>query len=106
MKYLIDPNAPIMGQLRFMDMPEHLPAHEAIVYRFFDDGNRLLYLGVTVSPRGRWQAHKKTEWWASVRSVVVNHYPYARAALDVEDAAIKAERPAFNRRSVPGGAHA
>ena len=102
MKHPIDPSAPIMRQLRKMRIPEHLPVEQAMVYRFFDKGGRLLYIGVTVSPRGRWQSHKiRTHWWREVVSVSVKFYPHERAALDAEVAAIKSEKPTWNRRSVP-----
>ena len=100
MKAAFDPSVPIMGQLRAIGIPEHLPVHQAMVYRFRDEMERLLYVGVTVSPRGRWQSHKKrAEWWSLVRSVSIETHPHERAALDAEVVAIKAERPIYNRRS-------
>lgn len=102
MKHSIDPTAPIMGQLRALGIPEHLPVEQSMLYRFYGEADRLLYVGVTVAPRGRWQAHKtRAPWWSDVRSVHVELHPHERAALDAEVVAIKAELPAFNRRSAP-----
>lgn len=99
-RHRIDPHCPVMGQLRTMGMPEHLPIDLAMVYRFVGRAGDLLYVGVTVSPRGRWQAHKNTaQWWHLVSEVLVEWHPHERAALDSEVAAIRSEHPRFNRRS-------
>jgi hypothetical protein len=99
-RYALNPRRPLMAQLRTMGIPEHLPVEQAMVYRFFNGRNDLLYLGVTISPRGRWQAHKASApWWSDVRWVSIKLYPHERSALDAEVVAIKTERPPFNKRS-------
>lgn len=100
MEFPMNPGAPIMAQLRAAGLPEHLPLGESMVYRFRDSDGALLYVGVTMSPRGRWQAHKRSAaWWTDVSTVSVTIYPHERAALDAEVEAIRTESPEFNRRS-------
>lgn len=102
MRHDIDPDLTIMVQLRSIGIPERLPHPICMVYRFFDEVGDLLYVGVTVRPGGRWGTHRRdAAWWPIVRHVSVEWHPYVRAALSAEDAAIKAERPGFNLRSVP-----
>lgn len=72
-----------------------------LVYRFYASDGALLYIGVTGRLDERITAHRrKAEWWPLVASLVTEWQPNMWTALDAERAAICAEAPAFNKRSV------
>lgn len=67
-----------------------------LLYRFYDEQQNLLYIGVTTNPRNRWPNHEGSRWWRLAR--FVSFQPIA--PLDryrVEQLAIRAEKPRFNR---------
>ena len=100
MNHPITPAENLMAQLRAVGLPEHLSRGQFMVYRFKDSAGHLLYVGVTCSPRARWQAHKnRAKWWPRVASVSVEWHPTEYQALDSEVAAIRSEQPLFNVRS-------
>ncbi|MFD5788647.1 GIY-YIG nuclease family protein [Streptomyces sp. NPDC127037] len=69
------------------------------VYRFYAAEGQALYIGVTAGTALRWTDHRKTsEWWSLAEYVAVSFYAEYDRALVAEAAAIKAERPAFNRQ--------
>jgi hypothetical protein len=69
------------------------------LYRFYDIGLRLLYVGVSDSLAVRWGRHAATSpWWPEVAIRTVEWYPARRAALTAETAAIAAESPIHNKR--------
>lgn len=73
--------------------------HSATVswlYRFFDGDKSLLYVGVTTNPSNRWAAHYHHDWWPLVRFASIEAVP-PKDRLAHESAAIKAEKPSFNR---------
>lgn len=99
MRHPIDPAAPIMARLHELGIPARLPRDRFLVYRFVH-GDRLLYVGVTCSPRGRWVSHKRTAgWWQLVTHVLLEWHPDENSALRSEVAAIRTEAPEFNIRS-------
>ena len=67
------------------------------VYRLYDVGDRLLYIGITTDPQIRWQAHSGRSWWPEVARKEVRWFDKRAEAEAVETAAIKAERPLHNR---------
>jgi predicted GIY-YIG superfamily endonuclease len=74
------------------------------VYRLHDKHDRLLYIGVSIQPERRIRSYSfagKTgkEWWPEVASCSLERFPNYSAALDAERAAIKDERPLYNKRS-------
>jgi len=103
MKHQINPSKPLAAQLRAVGLNQPCPAWPkriSILYRFFDRAGRLLYVGITVNPPGRWQAHKrKAVWWPLVDHVAVEWH-LTEAPLDEEVAVIRSEHPIFNKRSV------
>lgn len=72
---------------------------QVALYRFYDREGRVLYIGVSKCPRYRFNAHMRTLWWPAAYCYRTEIYPYMNAALDAERAAIKAERPIWNKRS-------
>lgn len=72
------------------------------LYRAFDRGGRLLYLGRTNNPRARMNQHRLgSAWWALMESVTVQLVEHDEI-LGAERAAIRAEGPLFNRDSGEG----
>lgn len=79
-------------------MPE--TTEPTAVYRYFDANDVLLYVGISTDPDERWKAHRyglarktwpkeairRTDQWCSSRP----------EALQVEEEAIKSERPLYN----------
>lgn len=67
------------------------------VYRLFDKGGRLLYVGVTFHPKTRYKQHaaEKT-WWPLVDCATVQWFDDRSAAEYAEAVAISTETPAFN----------
>ena len=46
------------------------------VYRFYDDQDQLLYVGITHHPSVRWSQHRRDKvWWADVRTILVEPHP-------------------------------
>lgn len=69
----------------------------ATLYRFFDEDGTLLYIGISENPLARLDAHVTSQlWWSHVRSATFEHCGTRTEALKAEEAAIRAERPAFN----------
>lgn len=88
------------------DLRERLPdAVPATVYRFYDRGGTLLYVGVTGAGRHRGEAHSRTaEWWTFVARQEVEHVPNRVVALRREQELIRQFRPPFNTAHNPDGA--
>lgn len=94
----IDPGAPYQQLAMAEETPPPGPA--AALYRFYDSGRRLLYVGITGQPRERWTRHRRNaSWWTAVAYVAVEIFPAEWEALDAERAAIRSESPRFNKRS-------
>lgn len=67
------------------------------LYRFFDESDELLYVGVTMNPTRRWLEHSQDKvWWAEVAHVTLEPYPDRKSVLDAEQLAIKTEHPRYN----------
>lgn len=73
---------------------------ETDVYRLYDAGDSLLYVGIGSSARERWLDHAKTKaWWSDVVRERTVRYPFRGQALAVEQSAIRHENPKHNRHS-------
>jgi predicted GIY-YIG superfamily endonuclease len=67
------------------------------LYRFYDRGNTLLYVGITVNLARRWEDHAtEKSWWPGVARKTVQIYGTRREALAAETIAIIAESPVHN----------
>lgn len=69
------------------------------LYRLFGDGDLLLYIGIAKTFGVRWHQHEQAkEWWPEVRRQTIEWHASREAAEDAERAAIKAERPKYNKQ--------
>jgi len=73
------------------------PDARSALYRYYDEKDRLLYIGITDRLLSRTEAHILGSSWMdyAVRSTIAR-YPTRREAAEAETAAIKAEQPLFN----------
>lgn len=73
-----------------------------MLYRYFDVHARLLYVGITATPRKRLMGHRRdSEFWRFANCSTTYVYPSSRAAREAETAAIKNEYPVFNIHGRP-----
>ena len=75
------------------------------LYRHFDAGGRLLYIGLTSNPRNRILNHKSSQktqsfWFRNVTTIKVRFASRIKdKALDMESNAIIRERPLYNKNN-------
>jgi len=67
------------------------------LYRHYDARKRLLYVGISLSAVSRLSQHKDKTWFTEIARVTVENFPSREMALSAEAAAIKAERPLYNK---------
>jgi hypothetical protein len=73
------------------------PLRPTTLYRFFGDGRRLLYVGITSTGLARWAQHARDKgWWTQVTYVEVRHFDTREEAEEAEITAIRSEDPAYN----------
>lgn len=84
-----------MTQIRKSSKPR--PKGRTAVYRLFDAGGGLLYVGCSHSPPVRCKDHSKhKKWWPEVADRTEEWHGTRRAALRAEKAAIETEGPKYN----------
>lgn len=67
------------------------------LYRFFEDGGILLYVGISESAIQRMAQHSADKaWWSEVATVSIEHYSTRPDAMAAEKSAIQSERPLYN----------
>lgn len=67
------------------------------LYRYFDDADRLLYVGISGALEVREAAHiSRSRWMELAARSTIQRYATEADVLDAEETAIKAERPLFN----------
>jgi predicted GIY-YIG superfamily endonuclease len=66
------------------------------LYRWYDQDDVLLYVGVSTNVARRAGQHEDKEWWHRVARSTVEQFESRGAALDAESRAIREERPLFN----------
>lgn len=77
--------------------PTSLDARTHFVYRFFDAGDRLLYVGLAVDPNARLLTHQRDKpWWPEVARTTLAVLPTRADAEYYEAHAILTEHPLHN----------
>lgn len=72
-------------------------AERTSLYRFYDEADQLLYVGITGDPRARWAQHAaERAWWPDVARHSVEWLDSREDAEAAELAAITAEGPLHN----------
>ncbi len=67
------------------------------LYRHFDAGGALLYVGIALSPTYRLSSHRASSVWAqSIAHVTMEWFETREEAIKAEKLAIETERPAHN----------
>lgn len=68
------------------------------LYRFYDDADRLLYVGISLNAAKRASEHRKDKpWWNEVHRMEVEHLTADRhSAEQIEKSAIVNEQPIYN----------
>ena len=67
------------------------------LYRLYDEGGDLLYVGIAGNPGRRFEQHKKDKpWWGSVASIRLEHFRKREQAASAELQSIKDENPRHN----------
>lgn len=81
-----------------MSLPP-LDARPHALYRFYNQTQQLLYIGITSRLPVRLGTHEALKpWWCDVADVKVEHFPDRVSVLAAEAAAIRAEKPLHNVR--------
>lgn len=69
-----------------------------IIYRHFDSSGNLLYIGMSSSGLTRQRFHKaNSPWFSQMAEWTFEEFDTREAAMAAEKAAIKAERPLYNK---------
>lgn len=66
------------------------------LYRFYDDRENLLYIGISNNPWRRWREHVGKPWYLQVKHQSVTWYDTGWQARKAETRAIRDEHPRFN----------
>jgi hypothetical protein len=71
--------------------------HPTALYRFFDSGANLLYVGISYHPFARWHGHRQDKpWWVAIAVIRLEHFDNREAAETAEKKAIRTENPRYN----------
>lgn len=74
------------------------------LYRYFDDKNQLLYVGITGDNTKRQSQHRRNAFWfGKIASATFEHFESRQDALAAEAAAIESELPKHNLMGRPSG---
>jgi hypothetical protein len=79
-----------------LEMRASLPTRPHVVYRFFDENDRLLYVGCTVDLKQRCGMHRGMPWFRKIARATTTSFPNREEALQAEARAIRDEYPAEN----------
>ena len=66
------------------------------LYRLYDSGGVLLYVGITNMPNVRFAAHQGKPWWKQVASKEIEWFEARQPAAQAEVLAIRHEQPVYN----------
>lgn len=77
---------------------------EHVLYRIFDAGNVLLYVGVTNDWRRRESEHARSkQWWELAAHIKRETFPDRESVIAAEKQAIRTENPRYNVERYQGG---
>lgn len=93
--------------------PDHDSGYTRVtyLYRYFTDGGRLLYTGISSQPGARHSAHRNQIWWPHAALIRYERFPNRDVALIAETISIEDEGPDHNAhvrlqpRKWPRGSH-
>lgn len=69
-----------------------------MLYRFYDKGGVLLYVGITSVGPSRWSEHRRNRpWWHESKSATIEHFATREEAEAAERHAIRTEMPLYNK---------
>jgi hypothetical protein len=71
------------------------------LYRLYDEGGVLLYVGITNMPQVRFAAHTMKPWWKRVTRKDIAWFENRPLAEQAETLAIREERPLYNLAKSP-----
>lgn len=75
------------------------------LYRFYDADLQPLYIGISSCHATRLDSHRRrSEWWPLAEYIAISVYPTEKAVAEAERAALRHERPRFNKQGVRGPA--
>lgn len=91
-------NVPIgvSGLGGLLGIPAPLPSPCVATYRFYDDADRLLYVGVTDNPGKRFAQHRSAPWGYLAQTFSLEWFRTRGRALSAEHHAIEREGPLYN----------
>jgi len=73
------------------------PSGDQYLYRLYNKGGALLYVGITDNPFRRWKEHSKEKpWWPEVHTFTQDWFPDRTSVELAERRAIASEGPAYN----------
>lgn len=76
-----------------------LDLRQHTLYRMYDAGGVLLYVGITATVPARLQAHRDQFWWRDVHTIRLEHFDTREELEAAEVVAIRSENPLFNVKS-------
>ncbi|MEU1673383.1 GIY-YIG nuclease family protein [Streptomyces roseifaciens] len=83
-------------------MIQRAEGDEVALYRLFDANCKLLYVGISKDPMGRWREHVvANSWWRDVAEYSVTWYPTRVEARAAEKTALASENAKHNVHSAP-----
>ena len=75
---------------------------ETSLYRHFDRGGALLYVGIAIDPIKRLYGHSSvSDWYDQIDTIKIERYPSRKTALAAEVEAIRIEKPLYNTAHHP-----
>lgn len=74
------------------------------LYRIYNSGQELLYIGMTFNLDYRIAQHHRKPWWSEAHSLEIQVYPNETKCRAAEAGAIRAEQPKYNRIRYKGAA--
>jgi GIY-YIG catalytic domain len=73
------------------------PEWPCTLYRHFDLGGKLLYVGIAIDALGRLAAHKSgSGWYPEIATITLQHFQTRIEAMEAERRAILTENPLYN----------